>query len=139
METIWSYLGYEPQQEQSGTEFETELTNDTDVDLDVRKIQSIQRIIRAKLDRESFVTKQDAIRKIQLVVRGHQATKLLDELKQHRHYNRKLLQKEPVTGTDFETQYQRKVRKLIKARSRCFQDIRNIDAFLERETDTKLP
>ena len=80
METIWSYLGYEPQQEQSGTEFETELTNDTDVDLDVRKIQSIQRIIRAKLDRESFVTKQDAIRKIQLVVRGHQATKLLDEL-----------------------------------------------------------
>jgi hypothetical protein len=137
METIWSYLGYDAPIDPSDKLVEPELTDDVEVDLDVRKIQAIQKLVRAKLDREIFLTKQEAIRKIQLMVRSHQSTKLLNELKQHRHYNRKLLQKEPDLGNDFEVQYQRKVRKLIKARARCFQDIRSIDAFLEKVGESK--
>ena len=142
MESIWSYLGYDATVETTNTDNETDNTDDDaanptvrdiEVDTDIRKIKIMERLVRAKLDRDDYHAKRCAIRKIQSVVRSRRAVKLLDELKQHRHYNRKLLAKEPSEGDQFEEQYQRKLRKLIKARARCFQDIRNIDAFLERE------
>ncbi len=133
MESLWSYLGYDTTEVKPDSGTETTEVSDTEVDTDIRKIQVMERLVRAKLDRDDFLAKRRSIRKIQTVVRAKQAVTLLNELKHHRHYNRRLLTSEPDTRGDFEEQYQRKIRKLVKARARCFQDIRNIDAFLERE------
>jgi len=101
MESIWNYLGYDTTVETTNTDDCNDNTDDcndntddcndntdddpanstvrdSEVDTDIRKIKIMERLVRAKLDRDDYHTKRCAIRKIQSVVLSRRAVKLLD-------------------------------------------------------------